>query len=601
MFKFATETEGDEMKVMAIAPYTGLKELMISLGEQEDFELQVEIGDLEEGLSLAKKACDQGVDVIISRGGTAELIERKVSIPVVEIEVSGYDMLRVLTLVKGYPGKTAIVGFSPISEGAATICEILDIDISSFKITEEDEIQPILVNLQQKGYENIIGDASTTKKAEGLGLNGILLTSGKESVLKSFQQAKRSYRFLSSLHKKYLISHQLLQEEQEAIVVYDINGAALFSNPSFSEKIGNEFENHFNIKEAIRYALTQGTFKTMLQMNGSLWNITENKLRNESSELFVFRITKGLLDERQANGISVISPSTEYITKNSLGGIATKSNVMKEAIANAEMCANTDVSVWISGEEGTGKSRLARYIHFNSGRRQYPLVVIDCNVVDADQWEELLSTESPQHFFSNHVHGSIFLKNVEHFPLSLQKKLAFYLNNEAQACRFLSSSQQDPKHLLEIEELYPPLYYALAGTILSLPSLRDRAEDIESLTLLLIGELNIKLGKQIVGIRPQAVEELKRLKWNGNLNELKRFIQESMVLAKGPFLECEDVKRATVIKERAEVSANIDLNGTLEEIERKIIQKVWREEGMNQTKTAQRLGINRTTLWRKLK
>jgi DNA-binding NtrC family response regulator len=145
------------------------------------------------------------------------------------------------------------------------------------------------------------------------------------------------------------------------------------------------------------------------------------------------------------------------------------------------------------------------------------------------------------------------------------------------------------------------LYYALAGTILSLPSLRDRTEDIESLTLLLIGELNIKLGKQIVGIRPQAVEELKRLKWNGNLNELKRFIQESMVLANGPFLEYKDVKRATVIKERAEISAHIDLNGTLEEIERKIIRKVWREEGMNQTKTAQRLGINRTTLWRKLK
>lgn len=98
------------MKVLAIAPYNGLKELMITLGEKEEFELQVEIGDLEEGLTLAKDAIHNGIDIIISRGGTAELIQRELTIPVVEIEVSGYDMLRVLTLAKGYPGKKQLLG-----------------------------------------------------------------------------------------------------------------------------------------------------------------------------------------------------------------------------------------------------------------------------------------------------------------------------------------------------------------------------------------------------------------------------------------------------------------------------------------------------------
>lgn len=73
--------------------------------------------------------------------------------------------------------------------------------MSAYKVKSEKEIEPILVQLQQDGYTNIIGDAITVKIAEKLGLNGILLTSGKESVLKSFQNAKKIYGFLSSFKK----------------------------------------------------------------------------------------------------------------------------------------------------------------------------------------------------------------------------------------------------------------------------------------------------------------------------------------------------------------------------------------------------------------
>ena len=76
------------MKVMAIAPYEGLKELMIQLAGGEDFEFEAASGDLEKGVELAKQAEANGTDLIISRGGTAELIQQEVSIPVVDIELS---------------------------------------------------------------------------------------------------------------------------------------------------------------------------------------------------------------------------------------------------------------------------------------------------------------------------------------------------------------------------------------------------------------------------------------------------------------------------------------------------------------------------------
>ncbi|MES5261650.1 sigma-54-dependent Fis family transcriptional regulator [Priestia megaterium] len=586
------------MKVMAIAPYNGLKELMINLGEYEEFELKVEIGDLQEGVTLAKEALKKGIDVIISRGGTAELIQREVSIPVIEIEVSGYDMLRVLTLVKDYPGKTAIVGFSPISEGASTICEILDINMSSYKVREEEEIEPILIQLYQEGYMNIIGDAVTVKKAENLGLTGILLTSGKESVLKSFQYAKKVHQFISSLKKNYLISHNIIQEETEGVVVYDSTFQLVFSNPYFKEKLNGLLEQKLNLKEALNKALNTGIFKTIININNVFWKIKAYPLHDSEKKLVVFRIDKHISKENQdPEGISIISFPSELTLNNN---IITKSESMNKVLKNATIYSDTEESIWISGEEGTGKERLAQFIHFNSVRREYPLLVMDCAMISKAKWDCLLDKDSHQGLISYNPNGSVFLKNIDALNFEVQKKLTNFLRECSNKYRFIVSSRKSVESLMK-ENFHQELYYLLASLTLVLPSLVERKEDIESLALLFIGELNIKFGKQIVGIRNNAKQELENIEWPGNINQLKQFIQESVLLADGPFLELTDIKK--VMKDKSNISEinGIDLRGSLEEIERRIIKKVWLEEGMNQTKTAERLGINRTTLWRKLK
>src|SRR5699024_4119419 len=99
------------IKVLVIVPYEGLLEMMKEVSQEvEDIELQVELGNLSEGVAIAKNAENEGYHVIVSRGGTASMIQEAVSIPVIDIQVSGYDVLRILTLVKGFSGKAAIVG-----------------------------------------------------------------------------------------------------------------------------------------------------------------------------------------------------------------------------------------------------------------------------------------------------------------------------------------------------------------------------------------------------------------------------------------------------------------------------------------------------------
>ncbi|MDQ1000464.1 propionate catabolism operon transcriptional regulator [Neobacillus niacini] len=585
------------MKVLAIAPYDGLKELIIELGRDQDFEIHVEVGDLEKGVELASRAVDQGFDIIISRGGTAELIQKKVSIPVIEIEVSGYDMLRVLTLVRDYPGKAAIVGFPPISEGAATVCQLLEIDISPYVISKEEEVKPTLKQLLEKGYEVIIGDAITVKEAENLGLNGVLITSGKESLLKAFQNAKKMHNYFSILRRKLSIAQQILQEEEEGFVVFDTTFNSVYSNTCFSEQLNKTFKASIKIEEAVTEVISKGEYTSLIENNNVFWKVKGTKLQGFEISLVLFRLKRVESNQKRlSDSINIIS---SLMNSSPIKSSFIKSNEMKMVIQSAEQYSEKKESIWISGEKGTGKEKLAQYIHYRSSNRSFPLMTINCSLLTAEQWNLLLSEE--EGLLASNDKGTIFLKNIDSIALSNQKELMSYLIKNNPKSRIIASSSENILTMIESGAFLYDLYYLLAQLTLSLPPLSKRKEDIDHIARIFINESNTKYGKQIAGIRNEAIGELENYSWPGNITQLKQVINETVLLANGPFIEKEDINYILKTKVKETEMAQLVLTGTLEEIEQRIIKQVWLEEGMNQTKTAERLGINRTTLWRKLK
>lgn len=579
-----------------IAPYEGLRELIIEIGRNQDIEIHVEVGDLEKGVELASSAVEQGYDIIISRGGTAELIQKKVSIPVIEIEVSGYDMLRVLTLVKDYPGKAAIVGFPPISEGAATVCQILEIDISPFVISKEEEVKPTLKQLLQKGYEVIIGDVITVKEAENLGLNGVLITSGKESILKAFQNAKKIHNYFSLLRRKLSIAEQILQAEKDGFVVFDTTFNNVYSNTCFTEQLNKTFNASIKIEEAVREVVLKGKYTSLIENNNDFWKVKGTMLQGFEISLVLFRLQRVESDKKRlSDGINFSS----FMNSSPIKSSFIRNNQMKMIIKSAERYSEKKESIWISGEKGTGKEKLAHYIHFRSSKQSFPLMTINCSLLTAEQWNLLLSEEDG--LLSSNDNGTIFLKNIDSIALSIQKELVSYFIKNNPKARVIASSRENILNMIENGAFLGDLYYLLAQLTLSLPQLSKRKEDIDHIARIFINEANTKYGKQMAGIRNEAIEELENYNWPGNITQLKQVINESVLLANGPFIEKEDMNYILKTKLEETEMAQLDFKGTLEEIEQKIIRRVWLEEGMNQTKTAERLGINRTTLWRKLK
>ncbi|MCK6259135.1 PrpR N-terminal domain-containing protein [Fictibacillus sp. KIGAM418] len=227
-----------KMKTLFVAPYATMKNLIEECRkEQSELDVHIEVGNLQEGAIVAKHAEKQGFDVIISRGGTAKLIEEEVNIPVVDVHVSGYDMLRVLTLANDFNSKKAIVGFSNITMGAQAITDLLDISIEVFTIETEEETVPLIQQLKKEGYELIMGDVVTVNAASNNGLNGILIQSGKEAIMDSFQRAVSLCRLVKKKSYESAIQREILKLAQPDMLVLGENGSIVYENwTNFSKR-----------------------------------------------------------------------------------------------------------------------------------------------------------------------------------------------------------------------------------------------------------------------------------------------------------------------------------------------------------------------------
>ena len=152
-------------------------------------EMDVYVGDLKKGVDIAQKNIQGNYDVIISRGGTAEMIGKVTHIPVIEISLSVYDILRAMKLAENYSDKYAVVGFPSITSSAHLLCDLLQYKIDIVTIHNENEVESTLRELKKNGCRMILCDMIANTTAKRLGLNSILITSGSESIENAFDQA----------------------------------------------------------------------------------------------------------------------------------------------------------------------------------------------------------------------------------------------------------------------------------------------------------------------------------------------------------------------------------------------------------------------------
>jgi propionate catabolism operon transcriptional regulator len=611
---FATfQEEKMKIRVLAIAPYPGLKDLLLEMAKEEDsIHMDVEVADLQEAIPLVEKAEQKGYHIIVSRGGTAELIRKHVSLPVVDIPVSGYDILRVLTLVKNSNSKVVIIGFPNICHGVAQVSSLLDFEIPTYAIGHESEVADALQRAFQSDVQTVLGDVVTVRTAQAMGYRGILITSGKESVNEMLAEVRRVYEVYNQGQETVRFYKEILDSDSRGILVLDDARKVRFANQAACRILGQPegldgnnlvlFSPYLaNLIKQVEEEPANAHLHHYVQLNDRQFKVSI-ALQGAGNERGYFVWLDSLEDQRREQRHAAYIPPRLGTFAQLVGS----SSPLQRAVARAKKFARSDRNIWIFGERGTGKSLFAQAIHSASRRHDQGFYMIACEEITEEQTEMLLfgTTQDPG-LLQGGFAGTVYLKNVERMSRPVQEKWLQAVRNTN--IRFIASSSTPIAKLQNRVEYNSDLIFALGELHLNVPPLRERPEDIEEIVGAMIAEYNSESGKQIVGMREAVLDRLFRYEWPGNLLELENLIQEMLILTKGHYTEWNEVKDVLDRLDRTPGSslpeaayAQIDLSGTFEEIEERILRHVLQEEGMNQSKTCKRLGINRTTLWRKL-
>lgn len=293
-----------------------------------------------------------------------------------------------------------------------------------------------------------------------------------------------------------------------------------------------------------------------------------------------------------------------------------------EVLKLTEMVAPTEATVLIQGESGTGKEVMARYVHNLSPRRDGPFLSINCGALPENLLESELfghlkgsftgAVRDKQGLFAAARGGSFFLDEVGEMPPALQVKLLRVLQ-EREAIpvgateavpldvRIIAATNRDLEDEVRRGAFRSDLFYRLNVFALNLPPLRERQEDLVILVEAFLERMASERGMPHKAFAADALDALMVYDWPGNVRELENTIEHALVLARGDTIDVAALperitrrRRETLLNERAHP------NPALEVIERAYITWVLQSEGGNKTRAAEVLGIDPSTLYRKL-
>ena len=295
------------------------------------------------------------------------------------------------------------------------------------------------------------------------------------------------------------------------------------------------------------------------------------------------------------------------------------SEAILELARQARKVAAAEVPTLLAGETGTGKGALARWLHDHGPRAEEPFVDLNCAALKSELLEsELFGHEKGA--FTGAVatkrgllevadRGTFFLDEIGEMDLAIQPKLLKVLEEQQLRrlggehdrhidVRLIAATHRDPARLVRKGLLRSDLYFRLNTLTLEVPLLRRRWEDVPALAEHFLERLGRKQGRPELAFTPEAMEALIEYRWPGNVRELKNVIERAVLLADGDVLGRGDLRFDGDLGDGLEIDT---LEFSLTDLEKRHIERVLASEGGSVTATARRLGIQRNTLYQKLK
>ena len=301
-------------------------------------------------------------------------------------------------------------------------------------------------------------------------------------------------------------------------------------------------------------------------------------------------------------------------------GIIGHARVLQDVFRTIEKLADIRCNVIVEGESGTGKELAARAIHFQGQYADKPFIVIDCGALSDTLLESELfghekgaftgAVSSKAGLLEAAAGGTVFLDEIGNISDAMQIKLLRVVQEQQVTrvgglrpididVRFIVASNQDLEAMVAQGHFRHDLYHRLNVVKLRMPALRERRDDIPVLVQHFIDHFNQQYQRKVTGFDAASMQQLLQYDWPGNVRELQNLVERHVALADHPLLHLERLGGPRPATARSESGIDQDLP-SLQELERRYILKVLDHYQGNREQTAASLGINKSTLWRKL-
>ncbi len=306
-------------------------------------------------------------------------------------------------------------------------------------------------------------------------------------------------------------------------------------------------------------------------------------------------------------------------------GLVGESPSIEEVRDDIDRVASTDTTVLISGESGTGKELVARAIHNRGPNSDEPFLPVNCAGIPKDLLESELfghkkgaftgAIEDRTGYCEAAGEGTLLLDEIGDMSMPLQSKLLRILEQEEfmpvgstetrpLEARIMASTNRDLSKMIQNDTFREDLYYRLAVFEIHLPPLRERIDDIPLLVDHFINELNIEMNLDCPGVTESTLEHLMAHDWPGNVRELKNILERCMIVCDEGRItpDClpRDLRSEREEPTEEEITSSDDLEEVLQMYERQHLRKVLEKVDWNKSEAAEKLGIGRTTLYRKM-
>lgn len=654
-------TEGGTNEICLIAPTDQLAERANEIIRQERLPITVRKGALDEAVAIAEELMEQGTWLFISRKGTRYALEKCLNAKSIGIPLEASDYIHAIEKAREKKGLIAFFSFEELSNELRTICYLLGIHMRCYRFTDNQSCRESVGQAYRDGAVFGIGGVVSEFWAKELGMEHMIVESSESSIRQAVETAcqmldlhREDERKREEMQIRLERYENIFNYTHDAIIAVDSRGRVDVINqvarqmlvPGTDTYIGRPIE-EIMPNTRINAVLRSGKMETdqLMKVNDTL--VSTNRIPiivngRTKGVVATFRDIKSLQTAEQ--NIRLKLHQKGLTAKYRFTDILGDSDAIKEARELAETFADSQYTVMLYGETGTGKELFAQSIHNASSRRNGPFVAVNCTALSKSLLESELFGYADSSFtgakrggkaglFELAHGGTIFLDEIGELPMEIQAQFLRVLQEKEVRrvggdtlipvdIRVIGATNRNLIRRVDEGHFRRDLYYRLNVLNVTLPPLRERGDDYMIIAMSLVDRY---LPDRLDAERERFVKILMRYQdysWPGNIRELTNVVERaSLLLSKNLDERLVLSSMDSMIQPQAgeipgyggcpegqerdflaAVHGNrVETAGTLRDLERARIREAFDKNDGNITRTARELHISRSTLYRKLR